>query len=71
MFYHLPSHLHRFVLIYVFAGDFTAATESPLIARGISTSLSLSRSRGFGGAPVRKASTHTHTHTHTHTGEKS
>ena len=43
-------------------GFHSCATEGPLIARGISTSLSPSRFRGFGGA-LR----HTHTNTNTNT----
>ena len=42
-------------------GFHSCATEGPLIARGISTSLSPSRFRGFGGA-LR----HTHTQTKAH-----
>ena len=47
-------------------GFHSCATEGPLIARGISTSLSPSRFRGFGGALLH---THTHTlkHKHKHT----
>ena len=46
-------------------GFHSCATEGPLIARGISTSLSPSRFRGFGGA-LQHTHAHTHTHKHTH-----
>ena len=61
-------------------GFHSCATEGPLIARGISTSLSPSRFRGFGGAlrhthtntntpscTITCAQTQTQTHTYTHT----
>ena len=47
-------------------GFHSCATEGPLIARGISTSLSPSRFRGFGGA-LRHTHTNTQTHIHKNT----
>ena len=46
-------------------GFHSCATEGPLIARGISTSLSPSRFRGFGGA-LRHTNRHTQTQTQAH-----